>query len=313
MSKVEFASTSTTIETSGYMSGTEIEASVTPHSSDSFDPDFFDGTTKHAVTYTEQHLKELQKAQARKNIDAASQGEVDELGSRINDLEGDHIGHDAYDCVHKKIEEVGKRVTELEINAGGGTQFYTDLSRDGRYITVACHGLTAGNTYELHLYTAARRRGYRQDPWRHPSNENTGKGFTGKGYFNLAGQHYECKDLNHIYEDVPDWMPRGGILQTEWSFVATAETEYVDIDLTTWLLPMLKPVDGHFSNEEYMLIGVHSTRAPLLMQFRPVFGNTVGECRDTLRVGVARSGNGGEVIKLSNGGIHRTFLYTSIK
>lgn len=194
-------------------------------------------------------------------------------------------------------------------NPEGGTAaaFYTEIIRTGPAVTVVCRGLTVGQTYGLHLYTAARRRGNRQAAWRHPSNENTGDGFTGKGYYNLVGQHYMCFQEFDQYEPVPEWMPNGGILQTEWEFVATAKTERINISLNSWLLPMLKPIGGYWDNEEYLLIGVHADKAPLLMQFRLVNGKAVGECKNTLCVGVARD----DCLRIVDGSIQG--LYVSIR
>ena len=155
-----------------------------------------------------------------------------------------------------------------------GLALYTELAKYNRkgtpyppLVRVMCHGLKVGENYAVHLYTAARRRGLRQDPWRHPSNENTGEGYTGKGYANLAGQKYAGNENNGVYPDVPDWMPNSGILQTEWDITAAKETEVLEIDLSTWLLPMLKPMDADFGLDTYRLIGVaNSCIAPLLFK-----------------------------------------------
>ena len=210
-----------------------------------------------------------------------------------------------------------------------GAAFYTELTRqiEGSIslVRVVCHGLTEGETYELHLYTASRRKGCRQDPWRHPSNENTGEGYTGKGYANLSGRIYDSSDTGVYYPAVPDWMPNNGILQTEWEFTATAETETIEIDLGTWLLPMLKPIEADFDNDAYGLIGVtNSAIAPLLFQFRLAKNGTVGECRNTLRVGLRMGSEtddyDGSVTyfprKISLNGSYRIMsnqLYTSIR
>lgn len=192
--------------------------------------------------------------------------------------------------------------------------FYTELARvsskDQKLLTVICKGLTVGETYDVHLYTAARRRGSQHDPWRHPSNENTGKGYTGKGYANLAGQYYAGYVNGEVYPPVPDWMPNNGILQTEWSFTAGAETEKLDIDYSEWLLPMLKPNPGDFSRGTYGLIGVYSAAAPLLMQFRLVHRGIVGNCYNTFCVGVPRDNKGYISLDSLN---HIKNLYTSIK
>ena len=211
-----------------------------------------------------------------------------------------------------------------------GLALYTELAKYNRkgtpyppLVRVMCHGLKVGENYAVHLYTATRRRGLRQDPWRHPSNENTGEGYTGKGYANLAGQKYASNENNGVYPDVPDWMPNSGILQTEWDITAAKETEVLEIDLSTWLLPMLKPMDADFGLDSYRLIGVsNSCIAPLLFQFCVVKDGVVGPCRNTLRVGLAKERDedgswtpcviAGVAVK-ETPSIEGQYLYTSIK
>lgn len=191
----------------------------------------------------------------------------------------------------------------------GGYGPYTTLSRGGTRLNIHCHGLTAGEDYAIHLYTVTRRRGNAMGEWRHPSNANTGVGFTGKGYARLAGQHYASGKNTAIYPEVPSWMPNGGILQTEWEFTAESDTHKLTIDLEEWILPMLKPIEGEdFSR--CALIGVsRGTNAPLLMRFKIVrlITGAVGESRNTLRIGVPVSG---EIAYDVDGGIGE--IYKSI-
>ena len=207
-------------------------------------------------------------------------------------------------------------------SGSAGAAFYTELARTHGSVCVIAHGLTVGETYAVHLYTSARRRGSSQDPWRHPSNENTGEGYTGKGYANLVGTQYKNSSSGVYYPDVPDWMPNNGILQTEWEFTATAETERLDIALGAWLLPLLKPVKADFSLDTYGLIGVANTcYAPLMFRFCVVKDGIVGECRDTLRVGLrTKNENGTRKLVMITGvadevapWIGTGYLYTSIK
>jgi hypothetical protein len=195
---------------------------------------------------------------------------------------------------------------------------YTELARSSvdkhkggkKTARVICHGLVPGETYEIHLYTSARRGGRQQDPWRHPSNENTGNGYTGKGYANLATTLYAGK--GELYPAAPDWMPRGGILQTEWTITAEAETQELKIELGKWLLPMLKPMHGTFGIDRYGLIGVaNKCKAPLLFKFCVVKDGVSFECKNTLCVGAAK---GSAIIGVSaQGSIPDDNLYISIK
>lgn len=217
--------------------------------------------------------------------------EVETLFAQLSaKMQSEYLPKSGWDASKDIVTDAdGNVVTEDKSSGGAGGTFYTELSRisnleNGSKLSVICYGLTAGETYGLHLYTASRRKGKRQDPWRHPSNENTGEGYTGKGYANMAGRKY---DEETLYPDVPEWMPRGGVLQTEWELTASAETEILDIDIGTWLLPMLKPEEADFDLDSLYLIGVsNGAIAPLLFQFRLVKNGTVGECRNTLRVGL---------------------------
>lgn len=257
-------------------------------------------------------------------VESGFEGTVEQW---LESLKG--VGIDYIDAVHSE----SKRETQLEISFTdgnvvnvfipdgkdgedgakgdtGGYGPYTTLSRGGARLNIHCHGLTAGEAYAIHLYTVTRRRGNAMGEWRHPSNANTGVGFTGKGYARLAGQHYASDKLDTvIYPEVPSWMPNGGILQTEWEFTAESDTHKLTIDLEEWILPMLKPIDGEdFSR--CALIGVNrGTKAPLLMRFKIVrlITGAVGESRNTLRIGVPVSG---EIAYDVDGGIGE--IYKSI-
>lgn len=215
----------------------------------------------------------------------------------------------------------GSEDVSINLNSGGSSNsFYTDLSRTQQTVTVNCYDLIPGEEYEIHLYTASRRRGNAKGRWLHPSNTNTGVGFTGKGYARLAGRTYASvkiegrpPEISELYPSVPEWMPNDGILQTEWGFTASGETDQITIDLRTWLLPMLKPLEGDWDNG-YALIGIGVSKldpiVPLMMQFRIVRKSTgeVGNSIDILRVGQRR----GETLDIGPAG-NITGLYVSIK
>ena len=293
----------------------------------------------NAVLFVEQALEEEQKKQARENIGAI--GEED-LPEAINDAlaqakeSGEFDGEDGYtpekgkdywtpndrqEIIDDVLDEVLNEIPEAPKQTA---TFYTELSRyrgdSEKMVCVNCHGLTAGEKYGIHLYASARRRGTSQDPWRHPSNENTGEGYTGKGYANLVGLKYG-NDPRLTYPDVPSWMPRGGILQTEWTFTAKKATEKFEINIGAWLVPLLKPIQADFNLDEYALIGVSAKAiAPLLFQFRLVKDGTVGDCRNTLCVGLAKEKNNGvwapgiiRHVAAKDPEINTSYLYTSIR
>ena len=177
-------------------------------------------------------------------------------------------------------------------NDGASSQaLHTTLSRASQGFHVHCHGLTPGEKYAIHLYTVVRRKGNRQDVWRHPDNTNSGNGFTGKGYGRLAGQYWAGAKDRAQYPQVPAWMPNGGILQTEWEFTAQSDTFKKTIAFHPWILPMLKPVDGESFENGCGLIGVDVAQsAPLLFRFKLVHlgSGAIGESSNTLRVGMIR-------------------------
>ena len=139
-----------------------------------------------------------------------------------------------------------------------------------RFLKVVFKNLIRGRRYILRLYTQQKHRGRAKEPWRHPLNNPSSPYQIGQctGYINLAGQTYFYKDqeegteVEYIWPDVPNipswqqeafdqsgsetspqsWMPRNGIIQTEWEFVAASDTEEYDINLSRWCLDLLKPI-----------------------------------------------------------------------
>ena len=125
-------------------------------------------------------------------------------------------------------------------------------------IVCVCTNLKPNTTYTIKLYTMQRSRGNAYRQWRHPSNEyaetENGEFARGEctGYINIAGTLVNALQYPEEYfSSVPTWMPREGILQTEWQFTTgekvSGPKEYY-IYLGSWLLPLLKPV---FPNQDY--------------------------------------------------------------
>lgn len=192
----------------------------------------------------------------------------------------------------------------------GGTLYTTLARQKGGILTVTCHGLAPNELYYVHLYTSSRRSGNAQNEWRHPANDDSGE-FTWKGYARLAGKLISPFSSN-VWPDVPDWMPRNGILNTEWAITTSDDHMKLNIDLCEWLLPMLKPIGFDFVSGGRFL-GISTTaRAPLLMRFHIVRASTgeIGWSRNTLRVGAA--GVKGSEVSLADGKIDKKCLYVSI-
>lgn len=169
---------------------------------------------------------------------------------------------------------------------------YTTLTRDSAQLTVHCHGLQDGKSYRLHLYTVSRHRGNRQGAWFHPANYDAepvdGVPEQRIGYGRIAGNQY----VNIVFPSVPDWMPNGGYLQTEWDIGADGT---VKIDLSSWILPLLKAMDGAWGSLEttehryYVVTGIigvsNRCYAGRLFRFCLISEDTVFPCRDTLSIG----------------------------
>ena len=221
-----------------------------------------------------------------------------------------------------EMEDGDLWIDEDDEGGEGEMTAYTALRRttntETQQVSVHCHSMEAGQTYALHLYTVNRRRGSCFKGWRHTPNYDAEKrNVSRKGYGHLTGSFYQYLDGSPLYPEVPDWMPNGGYLQTEWEITADDNGAAVlEVDLRTWLLPMLKPRTPGAGDPwaECDLIGVgKGDKAPLLMQWRLVrlSDGAVGECRQTLRVGVKNANKGG-TITIANDLIRPGELYTSI-
>lgn len=111
-------------------------------------------------------------------------------------------------------------------------------------IVVGLHNLDPERTYTLRCYTVSRRKGYKYGNWYSPPDldeVNDGKAHNNiLGYHALAGMEAQrTKDEIIYFVAIPDWMPNDGVLQTKWPISADAKT--IQIDLSTWLLPLCKP------------------------------------------------------------------------
>lgn len=136
--------------------------------------------------------------------------------------------------------------------------------KENQVLQIYCEGLVPGEEYTICLYTLQKSRGNSSRYWRHPSNTKPIKEVDGEqivefgkftGYANMADQIIDghVSEVNR-HPSIPDWMPRGGVLQTEWPpFKAEAEAELHEIPLNEWILDLLKPIP---SMNEWGLIGL---------------------------------------------------------
>lgn len=120
-----------------------------------------------------------------------------------------------------------------------------DSKKDSQNLQIYCEGLVPGKTYTLCLYTLQKSRGNASRYWRHPKNERDSETEIGTftGYANMAGKIIDgAGGITDTHPDIPSWMTRNGILQTEWQFVAEGTTQLYVINLNEWIIDLLKPI-----------------------------------------------------------------------
>jgi len=189
-------------------------------------------------------------------------------------------------------------------------------------VRINLHGISRlTGKLELHVYVCMRHR-HRSCYWRHPSNWDAeqGEGIVKMGYGEIAGKPYANGDvaISDVYPDVPDWMPNEGYLETVIPISIMARRRgYVLLDLSNWLLPLLKPAEEDaFSWSRCGLMGVQGdgTVAPLLFQFRLVeAGKQIGTAESTLAVGIRRQLSGEEKFLTPDNTVNSSVLYLSIR
>ena len=205
---------------------------------------------------------------------------------------------------------------------------YTTLEKNPRYtvgmgypVRVFLHGLTSEDAgAELHVYYAVRNR-QRRTCWRHPDNYDiVGENSSRFGYGQIAGAEYGG-GTQYFYDAVPEWMPNDGYLVSEFPLTkAVIERGYYDVDLSTWLLPLVKPKrqgDGYLMNWSTIgLMGLsqYGMNGPLLFRFRIAKnGAAIGDSRDTLAIGLRGSLNTTSNWQTTSGTISTGHMYASIR
>jgi len=171
---------------------------------------------------------------------------------------------------------------------------------------------------ELHLYRCVRNR-HRRTYWQHPTNYNYTKedGNPKWGYGLIANKNV-AHTGEQTYPEVPYWMPNAGYMNTEMQITSADRTNgYIDLDLSTYLLPLLKPVSEDQSWTECGFVGLQGagTNNSLLLRFRICKnGIPIDEPGDVLRLGVRGNYTPSEEQPfLIEGKINCKALYTSIK
>ena len=137
---------------------------------------------------------------------------------------------------------------------------------------------------ELHLFRCVRNRG-RRSYWQHPVtwNGNAGGRQYKWGYGLIAGKAHAYTG-DSLYPEVPEWMPTDGFLNTERTIkVFDRRRKYIDFNLSTFLLPLLKPVGADLNWEECGFVSLQGDgqKNPLLLRFRI--------CKDGVPIDIAGS------------------------
>lgn len=184
----------------------------------------------------------------------------------------------------------GDVVFTLEISSPDASpvaSVYTEIQKtasDGRQVLrVHLHGLDAyaKDNLELRLYRCSRARGTRAN-WVEIADGQW-------GYSNLEGEPYGAKS-GGLYPPIPAWMPNAGFVQGVYPvYAGTGELlPYVDIDIETLVLPLLKPIEVS-SWESCWIYGLSRTgqaRNTHPLQFH-VFrnGDLFARCQNTACIG----------------------------
>lgn len=189
-------------------------------------------------------------------------------------------------------------------------------------LKINLHGasqLTGG--LSLHVFVCQRRR-MKSHYWRHPDNWDTplDKGVVKMGYGMIASKTFANGDieLSEEYPAVPEWMFHDGYLQTVLPISRLAvKRGCVSLDLSSWLLPLLKPTDDDgFAWTKCGLMGIQGdgTVAPLLFQFRlAVDGEVVGTTQNTLAVGIRRELSEDDHFLTEENTINCSALYLTVR
>lgn len=174
------------------------------------------------------------------------------------------------------------------------------------------------NDATLQLYRCVRNRGVGHH-WEHPVNWNTepqgshqrwGYGLVANTPFQHRGDFY--------YPLVPEWMPHDGFMETEHTISAEEKAVgFIDLDLSTYLLPLLKPVDSNLSFTDCGFIGIQGDGRDhcLLLRFRICKdGVPIDETGDILCIGFRRGLKVDAKTKIVAGGhLNTALLYVSIR
>lgn len=211
---------------------------------------------------------------------------VDGQFGNAKEISGSSGGSDAPGDILIPTTTIIKGRTYQIFDENGKPLEKVPVKKTDKVIKIYCSNLKPNTTYKLLLYTLQKNRGNASRYWRHPDDRITRTGGLinkGKitGYANIAGA--ERQNRNN-FPPVQDWMLRKdrlqdpnadlykGVLQTEWEFTTNENFYVFELNLNSWILPLLKPMDDYNDQDgQWTLMGIptlHPSKYCRLFQFR---------------------------------------------
>lgn len=136
------------------------------------------------------------------------------------------------------------------------------IKRESAVIDIVLMGLRSKEQYTIQLFRKSRSSHTYEPMFDDTSGEERW------GWSLLAGKPYRCDSGSVVHSyfttDIPSWMPNSGILQSRWVMTTKAgkvgTRASLQIDLSTWLLDGLKPIENNWEGNIHALIGLNKHR-----------------------------------------------------
>ena len=194
-----------------------------------------------------------------------------------------------------------KLMEQLANISAGVNPFYTTMEKiDGNLLVRLHSGGQDLTGAQLRVKYFVRNRNKHKNHvtrsayWRHPENYDVAYSNKRWGYANIAGQKIGSGNdqWNGLYyPSVPSWMPNEGYMKTVFAIDSAAAADgSVTIDLTEWMIPLLKP---NSYNGEWIGVGLFSLpnidkgAVHIRFDLHSSDGALLGECKNVLHVGGA--------------------------
>lgn len=131
----------------------------------------------------------------------------------------------------------------------------------GTHVTVHAKGLEPNTDYALQLFRYSQTKHVWDIMW----DDTTGQSNFGWAFLKgkVRSANKKAATAEYFTEEVPDWMPNAGVLQSRWLFSTTAsESErLITFTPTTWILDALKPIGCNWDDAANCgILGARSNR-----------------------------------------------------